>query len=298
MLSPAIRQALVCVLFAFTACRHHQLQKSDDHFLEDPRMDETSGIAASATNPGLYYAHNDSGDSSRFFAITPDGHLQAIYYFNGDPSIALGVRDCEDIADGPGPDNGASYVYLGDIGDNNAKRKYITVYRIKEPVLHFPTPVALIDHLDVEPLVLHYPDGPRDSETLMIDPVDKLIYIVSKREDSVHVYSTPLNFRPHDTVVLTRNTNLHFSGSNKWITAGDISRKGDQILLKSYRKVYYWTRQGGEPVWKTIQRTPTILPYIVEPQGEAIGFNLEGTGYYTVSEGVKPELYHYSVPGR
>jgi len=130
----------------------------------------------------------------------------------------------------------------------------------------------------------------------MIDPIDKLIYIVSKREDSVHVYSTPLSFKAHDTVTLTKNTSLYFSGVNKWITAGDISHKGDQILLKSYRKVYYWTRTSHEAVWKTLRRKPAILPYIIEPQGEAIGFNLDGTGYYTVSEGIKPELYFYQAP--
>jgi hypothetical protein len=42
------------------------------------------------------------------------------------------VRDCEDIAVGPGPVKGKSYVYDGDIGDNDSKRKYITVYRIEE----------------------------------------------------------------------------------------------------------------------------------------------------------------------
>jgi hypothetical protein len=132
----------------------------------------------------------------------------------------------------------------------------------------------------------------------MVDPIDKLIYIVSKREDSVHVYSAPLSFRAHDTVTLTKKTNLYFSGVNKWITAGDISHTGEQILLKSYTKVYYWPRPSAEPVWKTLRRPPAILPYIVEPQGEAIGFTLDGTGYYTVSEGVKPELYYYTVPGR
>ncbi|HVV04917.1 MAG TPA: hypothetical protein VHC96_11885 [Puia sp.] len=64
---PLLARRLVCISLILTSCRHH-LQKATDHFLEYPRMDETSGIAASVTNPGLYYAHNDSGDSSRFFA--------------------------------------------------------------------------------------------------------------------------------------------------------------------------------------------------------------------------------------
>jgi hypothetical protein len=274
-------------------------------------MDETSGIAASRTNPGYYYVHNDSGDSSRFFAITPDGHLRSIFYFKGDPALRLGVKDCEDIAAGEGPDSGSNYVYMGDIGDNWAHRKYITIYRIKEPAI----PRQLSDtsrpsnspgtqsprtipttHLDADPLVLQYPDGARDAETLMVDPIDKLLYIISKREDSVHVYSTPLYFKAHDTLTLTMHTKLYFSGKGKWITAGDISPKGDQILVKSYRKVYYWQRPPGEPVWKILRQQPHILPYIIERQGEGIGFALDGRSYYCVSEGIRPELFHYMLP--
>jgi len=67
--------------------------------LQDARLTETSGIAASVANPGLLYVHNDSGDTSRFFAIHPDGSLKAVVYYNGDKSLKLlGVTDCEDIA--------------------------------------------------------------------------------------------------------------------------------------------------------------------------------------------------------
>jgi len=256
-------------------------------------MDETSGIVASAANPGYLYVHNDSGDSSRFFAITPDGQLKGIYYFNGE-TPPLGVKDCEDITLGSGPDSNASYIYLGDIGDNFSHRKYITIYRIKEPVL---PPSASSTHIDADPLCLQYPDGPRDAETLMADPIDKLLYIVSKREDSVHIYSTPLYFKAHDTVTLTKDASVYFgSGKGKWITAGNISPKGDQVLVKSYRKVFYWRRSPGEHVWQTMQRRPMILPYLIERQGEAICFTFDGKGYYTISEGSHPQLFYYKVP--
>jgi hypothetical protein len=295
----SVRRLLVCAAFLSVSCQGKKLRNPQDAFLDDDRMDETSGIAASVVNPGYFYVHNDSGDSSRFFAIKPDGHLRAIFYFNGDPNLGrLGVKDCEDIAVGEGPDSGVSYVYVGDIGDNFAHRKYITIYRIKEPGLPADTATrpVLAGHLHADPLFLRYPDGPRDAETLMVDPIDKLLYIVSKREDSVHVYSTALNFKAQDTVTLTENCHLYFSGKGKWITAGDISHKGDQILMKSYRKVYYWRRPAGEPVWKTLQHTPSVLPYIVEQQGEAIGFTIDGKSYYCVSEGVRPELFYYKIP--
>src|SRR5258707_3766579 len=104
--------------------------------VQDTRLKELSGIAASNVFPGILYVHNDSGDSSRIFALSTDGQLRGICYFNGDPHLApLGVKDCEDIAVGIGPDAGASYIYVGDIGDNDAVRKLITIYRIRESSL-------------------------------------------------------------------------------------------------------------------------------------------------------------------
>ena len=41
---------------------------------------------------------------------------------------------------------------------------------------------------DVETFTLQYPDGPRDAETLMVDPLSGDIYIVSKRDTVLHIY--------------------------------------------------------------------------------------------------------------
>jgi hypothetical protein len=132
----------------------------------------------------------------------------------------------------------------------------------------------------------------------MIDPIEKLIYIVSKRQDSVTVYTSPLNYKVNDTVVMTKRCKLFFKGLKlfKWITAGDISKDGRQVLIKSYTKVYYWQRIGNEPIWQTVQRVPQQLPYTQERQGEAIGFTPDGKGYYTCSEGVYTPIYYYPIP--
>ncbi|MBS1660711.1 MAG: hypothetical protein JST68_06630 [Bacteroidetes bacterium] len=267
--------------------------------IADARLAELSGLAVSPANPGMVYVHNDSGDSSRFFALSPGGRTRATVYFNGDPAVKpYGVVDCEDMALAKGQD-GQFYVFMGDIGDNDAVRKYIRIYRVKEPDLskqdtvHPPT-----IYLASESLTLRYPDGARDAETLMADPVDRLLYIVSKREDSVAVYSTPLDFKAGDTVTLTRQTRLFFPGSGvaKWVTGGSIAHDGSQILLKTYSQVYYWKRGSATSVWKAMQSSFRSLPYTPEPQGEAIGFTVDGKGYYTVSEGKNPTLYHYWLP--
>jgi hypothetical protein len=107
-----------------------------------------------------------------------------------------------------------------------------------------------------------------------------------------------MNYRSNDTVTLTKRCKLFFKGIKplKWITAGDISKDGLQILLKSYENVYYWKRNGSEPVWKTLQSKPEEPFYIPERQGEAIGFTPDGKGYYTTSEGVYSPIYYYKTP--
>jgi hypothetical protein len=288
---------IVLTLFVFAYARHREKNRESNEVgrLQLKSMNEISGIAASGIIHNLYYVHNDSGDTSRFFAIYPSGEVKSIIYFKGDPRERYGVHDCEDIAVGPGPAPGKSYVYLGDIGDNYSLRPYLTIYRMEEQRAWAGDSVA---HTTAVPIHLKYPDGPKDAETLMVDPVEKLLYIVSKRQDSVTVYSTPLIYRPDDTVMLTKRCRLFFPGFKifRWITAGDISKDGQQILLKSYSKVYYWRRQHNEPIWQTMMRAPRLLPYLQERQGEGIGFAPDGKGYYTCSEGVYTPIYYYSVP--
>jgi hypothetical protein len=289
----------IFILFGLAFAIHRRKERDSNVVgaLRLKSMDEISGIAASGINPGLYYVHNDSGDTSRFFAIYPTGEVKATIYFKGDPKEPLGVHDCEDIAVGPGPAPGKSYVYLGDIGDNYSVRKYLTVYRMEEQTAWTGDSTC---HTMAVPIHLKYPDGPKDAETLMVDPIEKLLYIVSKRQDSVTVYTTPLIYKPNDTVVLTKRCRLYFSGLKvfKWITAGDISKDGQQVLLKSYVHVYYWRRQHNEPICQTMQRPYELLPYIQERQGEGIGFTPDGKGYYTCSEGVYTPIYYYALPGQ
>jgi hypothetical protein len=290
---------IVIILFFGAYAKHRYTQQKLDITgrLQDKEMNEISGMSASGLNKGIYYVHNDSGDTSRFFAITPDGKLKSVIYFKGDTRIEHGVQDCEDIAVGPGPVKGKSYVYMGDIGDNDGWRPYITVYRMEEQKSWVGKNTIL--KANAVPVHFRYPDSPRDAETLMIDPIEKLFYIVSKRSDSVTVYTAPLSFKANDTIMLTKRCKLFFNGFRpfKWITAGDVSKDGQQILLKDYVKVYYWKRENNEPIWQAMKRKPTELPYQQEKQGEAIGFTPDGKGYYTTSEGVFAPIYYYPTPG-
>jgi hypothetical protein len=261
--------------------------------LSSPVLSEVSGVAVSQIHNNILYVHNDSGDSSRFFAITPQGKLITTYYFKAKYNGFGGVLDCEDIAVGAGPAKGQSYIYLADIGDNFAWRPSIQVYRFKEPPL-----LQKADTLTASILTLTYPDKRHDAETILIDPLDKQLYIISKREDSVGVYSCALNFKNNDNVMLQQHGKLHFENNHKknWMVSGAISQDGRQVLLKSLEHVYYWKRQGNEPIYTTLQRTPKIqTAFISHGQEEGISFSPDGNGYYITSEGVGTAIYYYQL---
>jgi len=289
--------AVVILLFVGAYARHRYMwaKITITGQLNDRAMDETSGMAASGVSDSLFYVHNDSGDSSRFFVINTEGKLLNTINYKGDSTLRGGAFDCEDIAVGPGPQAGKSYVYIGDIGDNGAARPAITVYRIKEEesLLNGTKKAAKASAIH-----LRFPDWPKDAETLMIDPLGKLLCIVTKRGDAVGIYTAPLNSKPGDTTTLTKRATLTFSGIKplKWITAGDISKDGKHILLKSYQEIYYWERKDNESIWQAMQRKPVNPHYEEEKLGEAIAFSADGKGFYTTSEGLFAPIYYYKTP--
>ena len=68
------------------------------------------------------------------------------------------------------------------------------------------------------------------------------------------------------------------------------------MLIKTYKAVFYWyTPDFNYTTHLTSQ--PAILPYIEEPQGEAICFDSNGKNYYTISERLNASLYIYQRLG-
>lgn len=250
--------------------------------LKNKEIDEASGLVFSRKHANLIYTHNDSGGDPYVYMIDTLG--------NDLGKITLDDvknRDWEDIAIGPGPDKNKSYVYIGEIGDNQGKYPNIKIFR-------FPEPNALSKEQSVKPeiLTLTYPDGPRDSETLMVDPIEKTIYIISKRDSSNTLYKAPIDAFNKGEVELEEVMKLPFTMA----VAGDISSDGSQILVKNYFNVFYWERKEGVSISETMKTAPMKLPYKPEPQGEAIGFSPNGNSYFTLSEkrfNIQPTLYRY-----
>jgi len=250
---------------------------------QSPLIREASGLAASRKKTGILWTHNDDGPAC-VYAITKEGKYLGSYNM-----IGARNRDWEDIAVGPGPEANIDYLYIGDIGDNNSKQKSIKVYRVPEPDVNVNQRPLSFNIDKVEIIELIYPDGPRNAETLMVDPLTKDIYIVSK-EGKSNVY------RAAYPQSLTNTTTLEQVAKLKWgmATGGDISPDGNEIIIRDYYSGSLWIRPKEAPLWKAFEGSECSIPIIIEKQGEAICFDSEGKGYYTTSEKKFQPIYYFA----
>lgn len=249
--------------------------------LQNKELEELSGLVASRAHPGKLWTHNDSGNAPVVYLIDSMLQIQLRCTLKG-----IVNRDWEDISIGPGPVEGKVYVYVADIGDNRAVTPVKTIYRFEEPANFIPGKDTVISNFDT--LTFKLPDGPKDTEAFMVHPATGDFYIISKREEPVHVYRLTAPGSSADTAMAT---DIGIIAASQ-ITAADFSPDGQELLVKNYERIFYWPVPQGKDIPEVLKERPLKIPYKREPQGEAIAFTIDGSGFYTVSEKVKGEKSH------
>lgn len=251
-----------------------------------PGLNEISGIAASHQNPHVYWLHND-GKDGKVFAVRATGKLAGVI------DCPVSVEDVEDVAIGPGPVEGLDYLYLGDIGDNKSKRHEIQVLRYVEPKL---TGEREIEVDRVAQFRLVYPDGSHDAEALLVDPVSRDLYVMTKEPSQARLYMAPVSELPDGAAVT-----LKLAGTLKMseVSAAAVSPDGSRIILRQDAAGWLWRRGAGESISEALSKQPTQIPVRGDkqgPNGEAVTFSPDGKRYCTVSEGKKQAIYDFPVP--
>lgn len=249
------------------------------------QIDECSGLASSRVNAGLYWVNNDSGETTRLFAIDKSGAHLARLWVNGAEAI-----DWEDVAIGAGPEKGKSYIYIADTGDNLKRRSNVQIYRGLEPKVPAGRDRNWDINVQVKRFDISYPGGPRDCEAMFVDHISQKLYVITKGPTTAEVYSVQLD--DSSPLVFT----LHGSIGVDWVTGADISPDGSLIAVRSYGEVLMWPRPNGTTVEESLLGTdPCAANNADEKQGEAIAFGSDGDHYLTVSEGKKPAVWHFGL---
>lgn len=254
--------------------------------LKDRSITESSGVIASRVTPGVYWTHNDDGGPF-IYAFNASGASVGVFRVTG-----AGAYDWEDIAIGPGPEPGKSYLYIGDIGDNSTARSEIIVYRVAEPALD-PTSAKLSKARPgttepAEAIRLRYPDGKFDSETLLVHPVNGNIYVVTKVPFvNPVVYEVAAPVTPGKVITMRRIGEIRvpslFGG---FLTGGSVSPDGRRVVFCDYFQGYELVLPAKSSdfndIWK--QRM-SGFDLGKRQQGEGITYRLDGKAFIATSEG-------------
>ena len=255
--------------------------------IAETALNELSGLAASRLHPHVLYAHNDSGDTARFFAMRDNG--EALGRFNLAGATAV---DWEDLAVGPCPQG--SCIYIGDIGDNSVNRTNTVVYRTAEPSAASLAPGATTS-VTFDAFPFAYPDGAHNAEALLVHPTSGQLYVLTKESALVaqtRVYRFPTPLRAGERVTLEYVTTVSLPrGLLRVVTAATVHPCAPRILLRTYDRVFELRGTVGASFESIFAATPIDAPVPSELQGEAIEYRADGLGFFTASEGVGGALH-------
>lgn len=260
--------------------------------VKERAISESSGLVASRQTPDAYWTLNDSGGGPFIYSFDNRGDLLGIFSVT-----AAQNRDWEDIAIGPGPQPGQSYLYIGDIGDNNGVRQDVVVYRVPEPALTAAsrklTKKASGTTEPAEAIRLRYPDGAHDAEALLVHPSTGNIYIVTKLMISdPTVYEAAAPFASGKTITMTKIGTIHvpslFGGV---VTGGSVSPDGRRVALCDYFQGYELVLPAGSNDFNDIWKQKLVgFDLGKRKQGESIAYRSDGKALLATSEGRRTPL--------
>ncbi|MFE1880340.1 WD40 repeat domain-containing protein [Streptomyces diastatochromogenes] len=240
--------------------------------IKDPRITESSGLAASHLHPGIYWTHNDSDDGPYIYAVdSATGKTVATVTLRGIGS----PRDVEAIS--IGPDN---QIYVGDIGDNlDGKWPYVWIYRLPEPKVLKNQTVRATQY------VVKYSDGARNAESLVVHPKTGRVYIIDKKEDGGHLYEGP-------ATLSTSGANIFrpVAAIDLWATDAAFSPNGRQLAVRGYFGGLYYDWNGGKI------KKEGRLDVPLQGQGESVSYSLDGTKLMYGSEGADSSVEAQDAP--
>jgi hypothetical protein len=217
-------------------------------YIRDPRIKESSGVVASRRHADVFWTHNDGGGPKKqvLYAIDGKGDTRASFSV-----IDVTLHDWEDIA----IDN-AGHLFIGDIGNNDAKRDTLAVYEIDEP-----NPQAGTGSISPKrEWKLKFPGAPFDCESLFVWKDQG--YVVSKVFDKARaqIFCFPLKEtnRPL-TLELVATTKIKSP-----VTGADISADGTLLGLVAKNGAYVFRIDGD------VTRVSNATPHHTKLKNEHI----------------------------
>ena len=230
--------------------------------IKDVRVTESSGLARDLP-ANLYWTANDSGGTGTAYGVNAKGRVVGTLNFRAEPVDVEAVAVYK------------NRLYLGDIGDNDAKRDEVTVYAFNDARANGLT-------VGYRAYDFTYPDGAHDAETLLVSPRGRLLIVTKGKRGGI--YRAPKVPSRTETNQLKR-----VGDAPALVTDGTFLPDGKQIALLGYTSVRVIDA-------KTYAKVATAkIPS--QPQAESLAVSLDGQSLLVGSEGRRSKVYAMPVPG-
>lgn len=267
---------------------------------------ESSAAVISPAQPDLVFTINDSGNDPVLFAMDTLGNLRGRWNVEGASN-----RDWEAASRGPcisqstASNTSAYCLYIGDVGDNGAARKAVTLYQVAEPLL----PAAMTaGSVAATRLTFRYPDRPHDVEAMYVGP-DRTIFLITKRplknafgalRQSLVFTIPPSAWAEPDTVVATLSDSLPIvPGTSEWRNITDASLSTDSRLLavRTYGQIYVFaTDTATGRVQRAVAPAVCNINGVESKRGEGVTWTGNNTQLLLTNEGRNAPMHRITCP--
>lgn len=266
---------------------------------------ENSIAVTSVSQPGVIFGANDSGHEPLLFAFDSLGQHRGVWGLPG-----AGNRDWE--AAGLGPCGAArqerSCLYIGDTGDNGARRSHVTLYRIVEPTVAASAPDSVLVWPVRDRIEVRYPDQPHDVEALYVG-LEGSVFLITKRRllDDGRRPRPALLFQVGPTawdssgIVTARLIDslpiVPGTAQGRQITDAALSVDGTRLAVRTYAEVYLLAMDAGtgRPLAGQSPR-PCSIRALEQERGEGIGWWWDQRRLVLTSEGRRQPLHVVECP--
>ncbi|MES2658208.1 MAG: hypothetical protein V4689_06295 [Verrucomicrobiota bacterium] len=285
-----IASVALAFLSKSSAAEFHLTDKKSN--IQSPAIKEASGLAVSPKNENFLWVINDSGGSPELHLIGTDGSERGKVKVTNAKNT-----DWEDLASFTL--DGNSYLLIADTGDNNSKRKSVTLHILREPKLpadgqKLDGTVAADWHIDFT-----YEGGPRDCESVAVDSASGKIILISKRTKPPEVYELPLRAPKKKGVLVAKKigqtavtapVSLPFADQP---VSMDISEDRSLAAVVTYYGVFLFPHKSDESWADAFSHKPVPLGPHGIGQAESVAISKDGKSIYVVAEGKNSPIRIY-----
>lgn len=262
---------------------------------------ENSGATMSVSQPGVIFTINDSGHEPVLFVLDTTGADRGAWRVVGASNV-----DWEAIASGPcgGMPNAEleksspRCIYIGDVGDNDAVRPSVTVYKLREPRADS---AGALSEIAAESLSFTYEEGRHDVEAMFVAPNGSVNLITKRPHRTLFgrlrpalIFAIPAAAWGHGPVVARRVDSLGIvpgSAPNRVITDASLSRDARYLAVRTYWQVYIFAYEpAASRIFSAVPDVVCNIASLRERQGEGISWYLDTGQLLLTSEG-SPEPF-------